>query len=162
MAVKEKIRRSRFAVFLNTAPAAAEPNWALIGDGVSEMSVTYNPQTSEEVYINQDSGTTDVESYKPTIATPMTAIKGDEVFDFVDGLRQKRAVLTDCVTECLLVYMYCAAEGGYAAEKNACAVQIDDFGGAGGESAKLNFTLLLQGDAQSGVFAPETKTFTAA
>ena len=163
MAVKQKIRRSKFAVFLNTAPAAESSTWALIGDGVSEMSITYNPQTSEEVYINQNSGTTDVESYKPTIAAPMTALKGDEVFTFVDGLRTRRAVLTDCVTECLLVYLYRDSESGtYEAERNACAVQIDDFGGAGGEAAKLNFTLLLQGDAQQGTFDPATKAFTAA
>ncbi len=159
---KQKIKRSRFALFLNTAPGAEKPVWSLVGDGVTELSIAYNPQTSEAVYINQDSGTTDVESYKPTIATPMTAIKGDEVFEFVDGLRVGRKVLSDCVTECLLVYLYKEEQSGaWPAEKNACAVQIDEFGGAGGESAKLSFTINLQGDAVQGTFSPATKTFTA-
>ncbi|MEG2166460.1 MAG: hypothetical protein RRY96_09200, partial [Ruthenibacterium sp.] len=113
-------------------------------------------------YINQNSGVTDVESYKPTIATPMTALAGDAVFEFVDSMRMGRKVLSDCMTECLLVYLYKdAVAGGYPAEKNACAIQIDDFGGAGGESAKLNFTLNLQGDAVVGKFDPVTKAFTA-
>ena len=159
---KQKIKRSKLAVFLNTAPTAENPVWSLVGDGVTEMSITYNLQTSEVTYINQDSGTTDVESYKPTIATPMTALAGDAVFEFVDDIRMNRKVLTDCLTECLLVYLYKdAASGGYPAEKSSCAVQIDDFGGAGGESAKLNFTLNLQGDAQQGSFDPVAKTFTA-
>ena len=58
------------------------------------VSYTHLDVYKRQVYINQDSGTTDVESYKPTIATPMTAIKGDEVFEFVDGLRVGRKVLS--------------------------------------------------------------------
>lgn len=158
----KKVKRSQFALFLNTGTAET-PIWSLIGDGVTEMSIAYNPQTSEVVYINQDSGVTDVESYKPTIAAPMTAMAGDPVFDYVDAIRMKRKVLTDCVTECLLVYLYKDEQSGaYPAEKNACGVQIDEFGGAGGESTKLSFTLNLQGNAVSGVFNPTNKTFTAA
>lgn len=163
MTGKTKIKRSQFAVFLNTAPGAATPKWALVGDGVTEMSIAYNPQTSEVIYIHQNSGVTDVESYKPTIETPMTAMAGDEVFEFVDAIRVGRKVLSDCVTECLLVYLYKSeGDSGYPAEKNACAIQIDEFGGAGGESTKLNFTLNLQGDAVQGTFDPAAKTFTAA
>ncbi|MEF9968976.1 MAG: hypothetical protein RSD01_04270 [Ruthenibacterium sp.] len=162
MAVKQKIKRSKLAVFLNTGTTAGKEEWSLVGDGVTEMSIAYNPQTSEVTYINQNSGVTDVESYKPTIATPMTALAGDAVFEFVDSMRMGRKVLSDCMTECLLVYLYKdAVAGGYPAEKNACAIQIDDFGGAGGESAKLNFTLNLQGDAVVGKFDPVTKAFTA-
>ena len=50
-----KIKRSKLAIFLDTAAAGSqEPTWSLIGDGV-----------------------TDVESYRLNIATPMTAIAGD-------------------------------------------------------------------------------------
>lgn len=158
----KKVKRSQFALFLNTGTAET-PTWSLVGDGVTEMSIAYNPQTSEVVYINQDSGVTDVESYKPTIAAPMTAMAGDPVFDYVDAIRMERKVLTDCVTECLLVYLYKDEQSGaYPAEKNACGVQIDEFGGAGGESTKLSFKLNLQGNAVSGVFNPANKTFTAA
>ncbi len=160
---KQKIKRSRFGLFLNTAPEEDEPVWSLVGEGVTELTVAYNPQTSEVVYINQDSGTTDVESYKPTIETPMTAIKGDEVFEFVDGLRRGRKVLDECVTQCVMVYLYEEEQAGaWPAEQNNCAIQIDEFGGAGGESTKLTFTINLQGDAVQGTFNPDTKTFTPA
>lgn len=155
-----KIKRSQVALFLNTGTTQA-PVWSLVGEGVTELTINYNPQTSDETYIHQDSGTTDVESYKPTIPAPMTANKGDAVFDFVDGLRRSRAVLADARSEVCLVYLYeDAVEGAYPAERNACSVQVDDFGGAGGESAKLNFTINLVGDAVHGTFLPTTKTFT--
>lgn len=157
---KSKIKRSLLATFLNTG-TSEEPVWSLIGDGVTEQTISYNPQTNDETYINQNSGVTDVESYKPTISNPMTAMKGDEVFEYVDNLRIKRAVLDESVTEILIVYLYkTATTGAYPAERNRCGIQIDDFGGAGGESAKLNFTVNLQGDATHGTFNPSTKTFT--
>lgn len=158
----EKVKRSKLAMFLNTAGAEAEaPVYSLIGEGVTEQTIGYNPQTSDETYIHQDSGTVDVESYKVNIPTPMTAIKGDPVFDFVDDIRIKRKVLSEAVTDCVIVYLYkTETSGKYMAERSKCSVQIDDFGGAGGESAKLNFTLNLQGDPTYGTFDPATKTFT--
>ena len=156
-----KIKRSKLAIFLNTAPETEQPKWSLIGDGVTEQIIAYNPQVSEEVYIHQDSGVSDVESYRLNIATPMTAIAGDPVFDFVDKLRRRRSVLADARTQCCMVYLYGEkVEKGYPAERNQCAIQIDDFGGAGGESAKLNFTVNLLGDPEEGHFDPATKVFT--
>lgn len=155
-----KIKRSQVAIFLNTGTSAS-PTWSLIGEGVTEQTIAYNPQTSDETYVHQDSGTTDIESYKPTIPTPMTAIKGDEVFDFVDEIRKKRKVLADARSEVCIVYLYETPESGsYEAERNTCSLQVDDFGGPGGESAKLNFTINLIGDPVLGTFNPSTKAFT--
>lgn len=156
-----KIKRSKIAMFLNTAAVSGSPTWSLVGDGVTEQTIAYNPQTSDEVYIHQDSGTTDVESYKPNIPTPMTAIEGDPVFEFVDNIRRERKVLAEARSETCLVYLYKdAVDGAYPAERNVCSIQVDDFGGAGGESAKLNFTINLIGDPEIGTFNPATKTFT--
>lgn len=153
---KGKIKRSKFAVFLKVGE-----EFALVGDGVTSMTISYNPQTSDETYIHQDSGTTDVESYKPTSSVPMTAIKGDPVFDYVDGLRKKRAVLEDARTEVCLVYIYDGADEGtsYPAEKNVCSIQIDDFGGEGGGSNVINFTINFVGDGVAGTFDATTKKF---
>ncbi len=156
-----KVKRSKLAIFLDTSGGEETAEWALIGDGVTEQTIAYNPQTSDEVYIHQDSGTTDVESYKPNIPTPMTAIKGDPVFDYVDGLRKARAIGADARTKICIVYLYdTETTGAYPAEQNDCSIQIDDFGGAGGESATINFTINLIGDAVVGTFNPTTKSFT--
>lgn len=156
-----KVKRSKLAIFLDTSGGEETAEWALIGNGVTEQTIAYNPQTSDEVYIHQDSGTTDVESYKPNIPTPMTAIKGDPVFDYVDGLRKARAIGADARTKICIVYLYdTETTGAYPAEQNDCSIQIDDFGGAGGESATINFTINLIGDAVVGTFNPTTKSFT--
>ena len=159
--VGTKVKRSKLAIFLDTSGGEETAEWALIGNGVTEQTIAYNPTTSDEVYIHQDSGTVDVESYKPNIPTPMTAIKGDSVFDYVDGLRKTRAIGADARTKICIVYLYeTETTGAYPAEQNDCSIQIDDFGGAGGESATINFTINLIGDAAVGTFNPTTKSFT--
>lgn len=156
-----KIKRSLFAIFLDTGSNAETPEWSLCGDGFTEQTVDYGATTSEEQYVNQDSPTQEVESYKPTVPSPMTAIKGDPVFEYVDELRKKRAVLDDAKTKCLFVYLYGDAQSGaYAAEQNDCSIKLNSFGGKAGEATKIDFDLLLSGDPVEGTFNPSTKTFT--
>ena len=157
-----KIKRSLFAIFLNTTPSTETATYALMGQGITSQKVDYNPEISDETYVSEDSGTTDVESYKPTIATQQTAIQGDAVFDFVDDLRQRRAVLNDARSDVVMVNLYGTATGGaYPAEKNTVSIQIDDFGGDGGKSVEINYTVNMVGDPVKGTFDPSTKTFTA-
>lgn len=156
-----KVKRSRFMAFLNTTPEAQQAAYNLMGDGIKGQTLNYGPQTEENVYIHQDSGETEVVSYKPTMPTPQTATKGDPVFDFVDGLRRKRAVLADAHTDLVLVYAYEEPVGdAYPAEKSDCSIQVDDFGGDGGASLSINYTVNLAGDPVQGMFNPTTKTFT--
>ena len=156
-----KIKRSKFAIFLNTGTAGS-PAYNLIGNGVTDQTVNYNPQTTDETYIHQDSGTTDIETYKPTIPTPMTAYSDDPVFAYIDALRKNRAVLGDARSDVVFVYLYETPAGSvYPAEKTTCSIQIDDFGGPGGQSVAINFTINLIGDPTEGSFDPTSKAFTA-
>ena len=155
-----EIKRSKIATFLNTG-TADEPEWSLIGLGVAEQTIAYNPTTNDYAWIHENTPTTQLDSYKPTIPNPMSAYSGDEVFEFVDKLRIDRAVGDDAKTDMLIVYLYkTETTGAYPAERNNCTVQIDDFGGAGAATATINFTLSLNGDPVKGTFNPTTKEFT--
>lgn len=142
-----KVKRSQIAAFLNTGTSQS-PEWSLIGKGVTGQTIGYNPQTTTEQYIHEDSASTSVDSYQVNIPTPQTAFAGDPVFDFVDGLRQRRAIGSDAETEVLLVYLYTASP--YKAEKCRATIQIDDFGGDGGAPVVLNYTINLNGDPEFG------------
>ncbi len=156
-----KVKRSQFKTFLNTGTTQA-PTWSLLGDGITSGSISYNPQTAEEIYIHQDSGTTEVESYKPNMPVEATVIKGDAAFDFIDNLRRTRAVLTAAHAEIVNVWLYePPTAGAYPAEKQAVSIQIDEFGGDGGAAAKIKYTINYLGDPVAGTFNPETSTFTA-
>ena len=143
----KKVKRSEFATFLNTTPGGEVETYSRMGKGITSQTVAYNPVTNSETYIDEDSATTNVESYGVNIATPQTCYVGEPVFDYVDGLRKKRAVGSDCETEILMVNIYDKKEDGvYTAEKNNCVIQIDDFGGDGGNSLVINYTVNLNGD----------------
>lgn len=152
-----KVKRTEFATFLNVGTKTI-PVWARIGKGVTGQTVAYNPNVSEEQYINEDSGTSNVEGYKVNIPTPQTAYVGEPVFDFVDNIRKKRATNSDAEAEVLLVNIYDktvegsgeSAKTTYSAEKNNAVIQIDDFGGDAGSSVVLNYTINLNGDPAIG------------
>ena len=142
----KKIKRSEFATFLNTTPGS-QATYSRMGKGITSQTVAYNPVTNSETYIDEDSATTNVESYGVNIATPQTCYAGEPVFDYIDSLRKKRATGSECETEILMVYIYDKqSDGSYSAEKNKAVIQIDDFGGDGGNSTVINYTINLNGD----------------
>ena len=157
-----KIKRSQVMTFMNTTPLAAA-TYSLIGDGVTGGSISYNPQVEEETYIHQDSATVTVESYSPKLSLEASAVAGDAVFDFIDALRVARAVLADAQTDIVNVWAY--ESGGptaYPAEKQNVSIQVDEFGGEGGSSVKINYTVNFIGDPIPGAFNASTKEFTPA
>jgi hypothetical protein len=155
------VKRSAFKTFLNTGTTET-PVWSLVGEGITTGTINYNPETSSETYIHQDSGVTMIDSYKPTMPIEATCKAGDTVFDFVDGKRQARAVLAAAQVEIVNVWLYEAEAGGaYPAERQAANLQIDSFGGDGGASAKISYTINFEGDPTIGTFNPSTLAFVA-
>lgn len=155
-----KIKRSEILTYIDTTPAASE-TWSLLGSGVTSGLVNLNPKTTEETYISEDNARISVDSYAPTMPVEMTCVTGDAVFEFIDGLRKSRAVLDDAETEIVNVWNY--ESGGPTAapaEKQAVSIQIDSWGGDGGQATKINFTINYVGDPVAGTFNTSSKAFT--
>ena len=159
-----KAKRKQLMAFLNTTPSSQTPTWNLMGKGITGQTINYNPQTTTETYIHEVNATISIDSYQPTINTPQTVYAGEPCFEFVNGLRKKRATGDDAVTELLLVNAFeqTGTDGSYSAEKNACSIQIDEFGGDAGKPLSITYTINLIGDPVQGTFAASSKTFTAA
>jgi len=156
-----KIKRSEVMTFMDTTPSSTA-TYKLIGDGVTTGAIGYNPKTTEETYIHEDSATITVESYAPTMAVEAVAVSGDEVFEFIDGLHVARATLDDAETTIVNVWAY--ESGGptaYPAEEQEVSIQIDEFGGDGGTAVKINYTINFIGDPVAGTFNASTFAFTA-
>ena len=146
----EKIKRSLFATFINTTPGDGQATWAKMGKGITSQNVSYNPNVTTEQYIDEDNAYSSVDSYAPSLDGSQTCYKGEPVFTYIDGLRQNRAVGKELETEVLFVYLYDGAENAYKAEKNACVIQLGDYGGDGGGSVQLTYTIGLNGDPENG------------
>lgn len=156
------MKRSAFMTFLNTTPGVETPSYELIGDGVTELSIAYNPQSTTEQFINQDSGDTSITGYQPNAPVTQQVKKGNNVFEFVNELRKKRAIGEDAETTIVTVDAFDgSADTGYIAEQQKVSIQIDSFGGASTDPLSIGYTLNYKGDPVPGTFDAKTKTFTA-
>ena len=159
----EKIKRSLFATFINTTPGTTGETWARMGKGITSQNISYNPNVTTEQYIDEDNAYSSVDSYAPSLDGTQTCYKGDPVFEYIDSLRQERAVGAALETEVLFVYMYAGESGSFKAEKNKCVIQLGEFGGDGGGNVTMSYTIGLNGDPVVGTAAVNagTVTFTA-
>ena len=156
----EKVKRKLQAIFLNVTPESETPTFEIVGLNVNDLNIEYNPQTNTEIDILSDTAKIEVTGYQPTAPVVQQATKGDAVFDYINGLRKNRAVLDDATTTAVLVDMYDGTENSYPAEKQEVSIQIDSYGGTGGEPLSIGYTLNFKGDAVAGIFNTSTKTFT--
>jgi hypothetical protein len=155
-----KIKRTELLTFMDVTPDTED--YALVGAGVVSGNIEYNPETSSETYISDDSATVLLESYAPTMPIEATAIEGDDVFDFIDGLRISRAVLDDAETTIVNVWNY--KTGGPTAapaEQQKVAIAINSYGGDGGKATKISYTIHFIDDPIIGTFNTSTLAFTA-
>lgn len=163
----DKIKRSLFAQFLNTAPSATSETWSRMGKGITSGTIDYGATVTTETYIHEDTASSSVDAYSVQLGVQQTAIKGDPIFDFVDGLRRSRAIGSALETDLLIVYLYTGTGTQsitYEAEKQPVTIQIENFGGEGGGNNEINYTLLSNGDAEIGTatIASGVPTFTPA
>ena len=142
----EKIKRSLFATFINTTPGGEAETWARMGKGITSQKISYNPNVTTEQFIDEDNATSSVDSYAPSLDGSQTCYKGEPVFTYIDGLRQKRAIGSELETQVLFVYLYDGTANSYKAEKNNCVIQLGEYGGDGGGNVTMTYTVGLNGD----------------
>lgn len=146
----DKIKTSKLAAFINTTPKAEEETFSRIRKQ-GELKLKYDAETSEEGYIDEDSKSKNTDSYAVGFDGELIAHTGDPVFEYLDDLRQNRAVNADAETEVIIVYIYDKDGESYAAEKNTASIQLGDFGGeGGGGNLSLNYTCSFNGNPIKG------------
>lgn len=157
-----KIKRSKFALFINTTPASTA-TYKLIGSGFTTAMINYNPEVTKEGYIHQDGKVSTVESYAPEIPIEGKFITGNDAQDYIETLRRARATGSAAETDVLLVYEWITpvSTDQYPAEKQPVAIAFDKFGGDGATYMDTGCTLHFNGDPTQGLFDLSASTFAA-
>lgn len=154
-------KRSAFKMFMNTTPKETSATYGIIGPGVTELSVSYNPQTSTNQYIHEDVANTDMTGYQPNAPVTGHAVPGDPVFDFVNEIRHNLYIGSDAYTDVVLVDVFGKqSSGAYAAQKQPVSIQIDSYGGSASDPLSIGYTINWRGSGVKGTFDPDTKSFT--
>lgn len=150
--------------FLNIEPSEGTETWALVGNGMTTGSYTYEATETSETYIVNDNATTTVDSYALSLDGEMKCIYGDEVYDFINALRYKLATGTDAETTVLLIDKYDVVETSkFKAQKFDCSISISSYGGDGGATPTIGFKINVNGDPVNGTvtISAGKPTFTA-
>ena len=153
--------RSKLLTFLDVSGGSGTEDWALIGPGVTEMSISFSAQTTTSQYIHEESANTTTTGYQPTAPVTAEMIKDDRVLQFVNNLRRKRATGSDAETYIVNVDVYEGTSTSHPAEKQKVSVQLDSYGGAASDPLGLGFTLNFMGNPTQGTFNMTSKTFSA-
>jgi len=154
-------KRSQMRHFLNTAPSAGTPTWSWINTGHAALTTSYNAETDTQQWIGEDSGSTFVMGYAPTIDTEQVAYAGDPVFDFVDNLSWTLAKGAAAETDYVEVRLYKGTGPQYPARRFRVSISIESEGDAATDPLSRSYTINFIGDPTFGTFNPQTSSFIA-
>lgn len=161
------VKRTEIMAFLNITPSAQTKDYALVGNGMTTGSYSYEANETSETYIVDDNATTTVDGYTLSLDGEMKCIYGDDVYDFINGLRYDLATGTDAETDVLLVDKYdFTTEGSttsFKAQEFKCSVSISSYGGDGGATPTIGFKINVNGTPTNGTVTMSNgvPTFTA-
>lgn len=150
----EKIKRSQFLTYMNTG-TSANPTWSVLGVGITEYGIDFNPQVDTEKWIIEDNARTDHSSNQKQGSVTQKCYKGDAVFEFVNAGRDQ----LNYKTQVLDIDRWNGTGSSYPAKKSDVIITITKYMG---ENAEIEYDIYYDGDATDGTvtFSGSTPTFT--
>ena len=139
----EKIKRSEFLTYLDTTPNATNPTWKVLGVGINEYAISYNPQVDTEKWIIEDNARTDHSSNQKQGSVTQKCYKNDPLFAFVAQGRDK----LNYRTQILDIDTWNGTEGSYPAKLSQGIITVTSYMG---ENAEIEYDLYYDGDAVEG------------
>ena len=151
----EKIDRSQFLTFLDTTPSEDTPTYALLGIGITDYGIAYNPQVETEKWIIEKSARTDHTSNQKQGSVSQKIYKGDPCFEFVHNGLDK----LNYKTHILDIDRWNGTDGSYPAKLSDGVIAITNYMG---ETATIEYDLYYDGDPIEGTvsIADGIPTFT--
>lgn len=150
----EKIKRSQFLTYLNTGTTAV-PVWSVLGVGITDYGIDYNPQVDTEKWIIEDNARNDHSSNQKQSSVTQKCYKGDPVFEFVNAGRDQ----LNYKSQVLDIDRWNGEGTSYPAKMNDAIITVTSYMG---EDAEIEYDIYYDGDAVEGTvtFTGSTPTFT--
>lgn len=118
------VKKYHIALYLNKGTSAV-PVWFRIKKS-TDNTITMNAETTDRDFIADESPTTVIERYKPSLSEPITMFKGEEDYEFTFDKFYKQAVGKEANTECLIVFLNAKTGTAYKAWKTDCVLVFDN------------------------------------
>lgn len=136
----EKNKRSQYQKFLDTTPSSSA-TWKVIGIGISEASVEYNPQVDTEQWIIEDSARNDHTGNQKQLSVTQKCYKGDPEFEFINNGRD----VLNYTTHILEIDTWNGTGSSYPAKKSDCLITVTSYSGE-----EIEYTIYFNGDPTLG------------
>lgn len=138
----EKINRSQFLTYLDTTPSSTA-TWKILGVGITDYAISFNPQVDTEKWIIEDNARTDHSSNQKQGSVTQKCYKGDEVFEFVQEGRDE----LNYKTHILDIDTWAGENGSYPAKMSDGIITVTSYMG---ENAEIEYDLYYDGDSTEG------------
>lgn len=139
----EKVKRSQFLTFLDTTPASTTPTWKVLGIGITDYGIDYNPQVDTEKWIIEDNARTDHTSNEKQSSVTQRIYKNDPCFEFVQAGRDE----LNYRSHVLDIDRWNGNGSSYPAKMSDVVITVSTWMG---EEATIEYDLYYDGDAKTG------------
>ena len=138
-----KVKRSQFLTYLDTTPSATNPTWAILGVGITDYGISFNPQVDQEKWIIEDNARTDHTSNQKQSSITQKIYKNDPCFEFVNAGRDK----LNYKTHILDIDRWNGTGSSYPAKLSDGIITITSYMG---ENAQIEADVYYDGDVTEG------------
>lgn len=139
-----KMERSQWITYLDTKPTESTPEFNILGIGITDMSIAYNPSVDSEKWVIENTARHVHSSNEKQMAVSQSIYLGDPCYEFVrDGkgkLNYKTHILDIDMTRK-------STEDKYYAELSDGLITITSFMG---ENATIEYDLYYEGEPTVG------------
>lgn len=140
----EKMNRSEFVTYLDTTPTSETATYELLGIGITEYAISYNPQITTEKWIIEDNARNTHDSNQKQSSVSQAIYKDDPCYNFVAKGLDKLNYVTNILD---IDRSKEVSDGVYNAKLSSGLVSITSYMG---ENATIEYDLYYDGDPTVG------------
>lgn len=155
--------REQLRHYIDVTMGTENPEYELLGDGVSSLNEEMNPEEETKHYIHMAKASNNVKSYQRTFQVDKEDCVDDEVQKWIDGLVDTLPVGASARTSFVRLRLkdsVAGETGTYNAIMVPCTVSVTSSGGDGGDYVHNVITVKQAGDDVKGTFNITTNKFT--
>ena len=146
----EEITRDQYAIFLDVTPSAESESYKLLGFGVTEGTINYNPQIKTQKWITKKNATSLHDSNQKQMDITQYCFKGEPCFEYLNKLRDKSGKIVK--SHAIEVDLFNGTEDTngvmkYPAKKSDCITPITTFMSS---EATIGYSIYFNGDPVEG------------
>lgn len=159
------VKRQGRERFLQAIKVGSLTNYAILGFGVEDLSITYDTDEETVKWVTQKSGSTTNKGYTLTSGVEQKVFRDDPLFPEIDKIRRNQSIGEDASGTLLNINLY-DSDSEKPTEVDGelfnIEVVINEFGGQ--DDLSITYTINYQGSPKLGTvtidYTGDTPTFT--